>query len=109
MRAVSILTVLILLLSTSIFAQDQADYNNNWPLWRGPMGTGGAPSGNPPTEWSETKNIKWKAELPGTGYSTPVIWGSDIFVTAAIPPENYKAPGRGEYSVPHCQDKINGF
>ncbi|MFC1552180.1 PQQ-binding-like beta-propeller repeat protein [Candidatus Latescibacterota bacterium] len=96
MRTITTVAVVVLLLSTSLFAQNNAEYLKNWPQWRGPLATGGAPSGNPPTEWSESKNIKWKAELPGTGYSTPAIWGNDIFVTAAIGPDNYKAPGRGE-------------
>ncbi len=31
-----------------------------WPQWRGPAGTGAAKKANPPVEWSETKNIRWK-------------------------------------------------
>ncbi len=60
----------------------------DWPQWRGPMGTGAASSGNPPVKWSEKKNVKWKTRLPGTGYSTPVIWGDDIFITGAISTED---------------------
>ncbi|MFC1477154.1 PQQ-binding-like beta-propeller repeat protein [candidate division KSB1 bacterium] len=59
----------------------------NWPQWRGPMMTGAAPAGNPPTEWSEQQNIRWKTRLPGKGYSTPAIWGNDIFLTAGISSE----------------------
>lgn len=55
----------------------------NWPNWRGPEGTGAAPSGTPPTTWSETENVKWKVPLPGSGQSTPVIWGDKIFLLAA--------------------------
>ncbi|MFC1541056.1 PQQ-binding-like beta-propeller repeat protein [Candidatus Latescibacterota bacterium] len=96
MRIVSIIVVIVLLLSTSLFAQqNNSEYIKNWPLWRGPMGTGSAPSGNPPVEWSETENIKWKTRLPGIGYSTPVIWGNDIYISAAVPPDNYSPPGRG--------------
>ncbi|MFC1557645.1 hypothetical protein ACFL5L_06645, partial [candidate division KSB1 bacterium] len=40
-----------------------------WPQWRGPMMTGAAPAGNPPVEWSEQQNIRWKIRLPGKGYS----------------------------------------
>ena len=54
-------------------------------MWRGPLGTGVAPSANPPTEWSETKNVKWKVEIPGRGSSSPVIWGDRIFLLTAIP------------------------
>jgi len=57
----------------------------DWPQWRGPLGTGAAPAGRPPVEWSETKNIRWKAALPGKGHSTPIVWGERIFLTTAIP------------------------
>jgi outer membrane protein assembly factor BamB len=56
-----------------------------WPQWRGPMGTGGAPDANPPVEWSESKNIRWKIALPGSGHSTPIVWGDRVFITAAVP------------------------
>ena len=42
-----------------------------------------APKGKPPLEWSETKNIRWKTKLPGLGHSSPVVWGSLVFVTTA--------------------------
>ena len=40
------------------------DADHNWPQWRGPLGTGVAPHANPPVEWSEKKNIRWKIEIP---------------------------------------------
>jgi len=58
---------------------------SNWGQWRGPLGTGEAPQGNPPTEWSETKNVQWKVKIPGDGTSTPVIWGDKVFVLTAGP------------------------
>ena len=54
-----------------------------WGQWRGPLSTGVAPKADPPVEWSETKNIRWKTELPGLGHSSPVVWGSLVFVTTA--------------------------
>ena len=42
-------------------------------------------SAKPPTEWSETKNIRWKVEIPGRGSSSPVIWGDRVFVLSAVP------------------------
>ena len=56
-----------------------------WGQWRGPLGTGVAPKADPPIEWSETKNIRWKISLPGRGHSTPVIWGERVFLTTAVP------------------------
>ena len=72
---------------------------NSWPQWRGPLGTGAAVNADPPIEWSETKNIRWKVALPGQGHSTPIVWGDHIYLTAAIPfgpqlpPKNSTAPG----------------
>ena len=56
-----------------------------WAQWRGPLGTGESPTANPPTQWSETNNIRWKTPLPGLGHSTPVVWDQTVFVTTAIP------------------------
>ena len=55
----------------------------NWPTWRGPAANGVAPGGNPPTEFSENKNVQWKIKVPGSGTSTPVIWGDQVFVLTA--------------------------
>src|SRR5262245_24812718 len=57
---------------------------HNWHQWRGPLATGVAPLGNPPTEWSESKNIKWKVEIPGQGSGSPIVWGDRIFLLTAI-------------------------
>ena len=54
-----------------------------WGQWRGPLATGAAPKADPPVEWSETKNIRWKIKLPGLGHSSPVVWGDLVFVTTA--------------------------
>jgi outer membrane protein assembly factor BamB len=58
---------------------------DSWPQWRGPLGTGFAPAADPPIEWSEEKNVRWKLPLQGQGHSTPVVWGEDVFVTSAKP------------------------
>ncbi len=61
-----------------------AEYDRNWPEWRGPEATGMAPYGNPPVAWSETKNVKWKIEIPGKGHATPIIWEDKVFIVTAI-------------------------
>ncbi len=63
---------------------DSAESHLNWPQWRGPLGTGVAPEADPPLEWSETRNLKWKVAIPGEGSSTPVIWGGRVFVVTAV-------------------------
>jgi len=62
---------------------DSPEARRNWPQWRGPLANGVAPEADPPLEWSETKNVKWKVKVRGEGSSTPAIWGNQIFVLSA--------------------------
>lgn len=57
---------------------------DSWPHWRGPSHTGVATAPVPLT-WSDTQNVKWKIEIPGRGFSTPVAWGDRLFLTTAVP------------------------
>ncbi len=66
-------------------AQSPAAFERNWPQWRGPYATGISKTANPPTSWSETKNVRWKAPLPGRGSSSPIVWGDKVFVLTAVP------------------------
>jgi outer membrane protein assembly factor BamB len=68
-------------------AGSASEVEKNWPQWRGPSGNGVAPHGDPPVEWSEQKNVKWKVTMPGLGHATPVVWGNRIFVLTAVPME----------------------
>ena len=56
---------------------------SDWPWWRGPQRNGVAPDGqNPPTSWSSTENVAWKADVPGRGHGSPTV--SDDRVNQAI-------------------------
>src|SRR5262245_6971018 len=79
-----ILTTLILLAAT-VWAQPETTAERFWGQWRGPYSTGVSQTADPPTEWSESKNIRWKVEIPGRGSASPVIWGDRLFVLTAIP------------------------
>jgi outer membrane protein assembly factor BamB len=57
---------------------------DNWPQWRGPLGTGVAADGDYPVKFSPDEGVAWKIELPGKGSSTPAVWGDQIFVTCGI-------------------------
>ena len=81
----SILCAKLLILSYALQASVLA--SENWPTWRGPLANGVAPESNPPVEWSETKNVKWKVKLPGKGTATPVVWGGKLFILTAIAAE----------------------
>jgi outer membrane protein assembly factor BamB len=79
--------IISIIISVFLFSNSFAQNNNNWPQWRGPLGTGAALKGNPPTEFNETKNLKWKTAIPGTGHATPIVWGDKIIVQTAVPTE----------------------
>jgi outer membrane protein assembly factor BamB len=84
-RSVAVVALLLLAPAGAVSAGDGAE--TFWPQWRGPLFTGVAPKAQPPLEWSETKNVAWKVEIPGKGSATPVVWGDQIFVLTAIPTE----------------------
>jgi outer membrane protein assembly factor BamB len=55
----------------------------NWPEFRGPSADGRSDSTGLPLHWSETENIKWKTAIHDKGWSSPVIWGNQIWMTTA--------------------------
>lgn len=55
----------------------------HWPRWRGPGGMGLSAETRLPLRWSAAENVAWKTEVPGSGNSSPVIWGERIFLTTA--------------------------
>jgi outer membrane protein assembly factor BamB len=77
--------VLAWLIAAANGERGESEAQRYWPEWRGPSATGLVPRANPPVEWSEKKNIRWKVALPGKGHSTPIVWGDGIFLTTAIP------------------------
>jgi outer membrane protein assembly factor BamB len=72
------ISCIALLFSTAVQAQLQ-----NWTHFRGSNLNAISESANPPTTWSETTNIRWKTDLDGKGWSSPVVLDNQIWVTAA--------------------------
>ncbi len=54
------------------------------PSGADPSNQGLRPRANPPIQWSESTNIKWKSEIPGIGHATPIIWENQIILLSAI-------------------------
>src|SRR5262245_23351860 len=63
-----------------------------WAYWRGPNADGMA-LGDAPTRWSDTQGIHWKITVPGSGLSSPVVWGDRLFLTSAVPTSGQPAKG----------------
>lgn len=71
------LPILALLVSTH--AQ-----STQWPALRGPNFNGLVNSGDPPIQWSEDNNIRWKTAIPGNGHASPILWGNQLYVQTAV-------------------------
>ncbi|SVD04736.1 uncharacterized protein METZ01_LOCUS357590, partial [marine metagenome] len=67
---------------------------DNWPKFRG--SNGGVIADNPglPETWSRTENVIWNIEVPGQGWSSPIVWDDLIFVTSVLSDEDRQDPGQ---------------
>ena len=83
--AAGFITFIAVAMLASAPAAQNADVNRFWAQWRGPHGSGISTTANPPLEWSETKNVRWKVEIPGRGTASPIVWGDRVYVTTAVP------------------------
>ena len=109
--------VMVLLSTHTINAQlAPPAEESNWFRWRGVFNSGVSPAGNPPLEWSETKNLKWKVEIPGIGHATPIIRGDQIILLSAVPTDQKveaEEPGgdqeQNQWMSPTSTDYIHRF
>ena len=67
-----------------VLAPIASGQTKNWPQFRGAQADGLGEGATLPETWSRTENVVWKTDLPGWGWSSPVIWEKRIFVTAAV-------------------------
>ena len=58
--------------------------SGDWPQFRGPAGNGVVPAAAIPLEWSESENVAWRIDVPGHGWSQPIVVGDSIYVTTAV-------------------------
>ncbi len=76
--------LLVVLFASSLFVVSASD---NWPQFRGQQSLGVADPKDEaalPDKWSATENVAWKSEIPGTGWSSPIVWGDKIFLTSVV-------------------------
>jgi len=76
---------LVALIAWTVSLNAAVNDPKNWAQWRGPDMTGVSRTAKPPIEWSETKNIRWKAQIPGRGSSSPIVYGNRVYLLTAIP------------------------
>ncbi len=90
-------TALLAILGLNLRAAPATDAN--WPQFRGPGARGvvSDPNANLPDRWSATNNVEWKADIPGRGWSSPIVWGERVFMTTVVGAGESEAPRRGLY------------
>ena len=69
----------------------------NWPQFRGPQSSGVADHEGLPVTWSDTKNVAWRTDVSGLGWSSPIVWGNQVFLTAVIDTGISPEPRKGLY------------
>ena len=69
----------------------------NWPQFRGADSLGVATNSNLPDHWSATENVAWKTDLPGRGWSSPIVWGDKILLTTCVNLGEGEEPKKGLY------------
>lgn len=94
-------TAMLLVLGTA--AVLRASSSEDWPQFRGPTGQGISTATSLPLEWNTKKNVAWSVEIPGRGWSSPVIAGGKVYLTTSV------AKPRGPVSLfAVCLDTTTG-
>ncbi len=93
MLARMLLTALLLITPLTTIAAEA-----NWPRFRGADGTGvAADDPRLPDTWSKTENVRWVTDIPGWGWSNPIVAGNKVFLTSVHSDDEYEKPQRGLY------------
>ena len=91
-RTVAVATAILAAVAlTPVQAED------NWPQFRGPEARGIGWGVAVPDTWSATENVEWKTDIPGRGWSSPIVWENKVFVTTAINLDTAEDPKKGLY------------
>jgi outer membrane protein assembly factor BamB len=78
-------TAAVLVLALAVLSPaTAAEATAQWPWWRGPLGNGVSPDGDPPVRWSEGENVRFRVPIDGDGLATPIVWGDRIYVLSAL-------------------------
>lgn len=74
-----------------------ATAQDNWPQFRGAESLGTSDNSQLPVRWSPTESVSWKTDIPGRGWSSPIVWGDRIFLTTCVNLGDEEAPKKGLY------------
>src|SRR5688500_8088433 len=84
----------LLLASPAVYGQDMV-----WPQFRGPDSNPVGANARLAERWSKTENVEWSQEIPGRGWSSPIVTGGKVYLTTVTTEGKSKQPQIGtEYS-----------
>lgn len=95
-RAASAWRVLLVAVLAGTHVRGGAD-EPAWPRFRGPDGSGVIAFEGLPERWSATENVRWKTDLPGRGWASPIICDNSLFLTTVVSSAEYEEPLKGLY------------
>ena len=81
---------LVLCVASVLTATFSTRASDSWPEFRGPTGQGQSALKRLPTTWSTNQNVAWRQEIPGTGWSSPVLHNGRVYLTSAVQSEGTK-------------------
>ena len=89
--AVPILVLIFLARPTVAWSEDR------WGQFRGPGARGTSDETGLPTSWSTTENVDWVTDVPGLGWSSPIVWDDTVYVTTVLSAAPVEVPQGGLY------------
>ena len=104
-----VLAVCLSVSAMSVSTMPVASGIDHWTRFRGQDGNGvGKDNASLPTRWSTTENVCWAIDLPGWGWSCPIVWGDKVFLTTVVSDEQNMAPSKGLYLGQGVRDPGKG-
>lgn len=94
----------------TLLCVDNACATDIWPGFRGPNANGVADDdARLPDAWGETNNVAWVADVPGWGWSCPVVWGDKVFLTTVVSDKESTRPKKGLYLGQGVREPAEGI
>ena len=90
MRRVLLIPIVLFVALATLAAED-------WPQFRGSQAGVGADHPDLPDSWSTTENVRWRVDVPGLGWSSPIVWGDHVFLTTVVNSGQQEPPKPGFY------------
>lgn len=98
------------ILLAAVLVATVAHAQDSWPRFRGANADGvGVDNPGLPSTWTTTDNVRWVAEVPGWGWSCPIVWGERVFLTSVISDEENLVPSKGLYRGEGVRDPAAGI